>query len=425
MLEYADKTLTEPIPLPGPVASELSISAGGSMVAMTVQGPSMPRTVELVDPRSREWERIDREPSGGPAATDPALVTIRARDGLDFTGWLYRPPAGVDPVGALIYLHGGPEGAGAARLQRNLPRAAGRRYRGAHPECPRFRRIWPDLLHADDKELRFAAIDDVADCVALPGRRRPRTARPHRLLRLVLRRLPDAGGVDLPPRAVRRRHQHLRDERFGHVLPQHRAVDRRGRLSQIRSSRSTIANCSTGCRPCSADEALTAPLLLVHGANDTNVPPSESQQMFDALRRLGRTVECLMFDDDGHQIVKRENREALVRAIKGWLTTAFAQIPISVTNPVADRMFGKIVRRVIHCCASCGAGHGWRRSMRGILGVIVLVWLLIGVFAAYQRDYFKSSETNCATAGTIALTVRCRAAELRGCQSQGNRLQRA
>ena len=79
---------------------------------------------------------------------------------------------------------------------------------------------------------------------------------------------------------------------------------------------------------CAAVEALTAPLLLVHGANDTNVPPSESQQMFDALRRLGRAVDCLIFDDDGHQIVKRENREALVLAIKGWLTTVFAQIPI-------------------------------------------------------------------------------------------------
>lgn len=41
----------------------------------------------------------------------------------------------------------------------------------------------------------------------------------------------------------------------------------------------------------------------------------------------------------------------------------------------------------------------------GILGVIVLVWLLIGVVAAYQRGYFSSSETNCATAGSIALTV--------------------
>ena len=70
--------------------------------------------------------------------------------------------------------------------------------------------------------------------------------------------------------------------------------------------------------------ALTAPLLLVHGLNDTNVPPSESQQMFDALRALGRTVEQLLFDDDGHDIDKRENRAVLVKAMSEWLTRAFA-----------------------------------------------------------------------------------------------------
>jgi len=43
--------------------------------------------------------------------------------------------------------------------------------------------------------------------------------------------------------------------------------------------------------------------------------------------------------------------------------------------------------------------------MRGIAGTIVLVWLLVGVFAAWQRDYFKGGQTSCATAGTIALTV--------------------
>ena len=41
----------------------------------------------------------------------------------------------------------------------------------------------------------------------------------------------------------------------------------------------------------------------------------------------------------------------------------------------------------------------------GIIGVLVLIWLLIGVVAAYQRDYFKSGGTSCATAGSIALTV--------------------
>lgn len=41
----------------------------------------------------------------------------------------------------------------------------------------------------------------------------------------------------------------------------------------------------------------------------------------------------------------------------------------------------------------------------GILGVLVLVWLVIGVVAAYQRNYFETAENSCGTAGTIALTV--------------------
>ncbi len=41
----------------------------------------------------------------------------------------------------------------------------------------------------------------------------------------------------------------------------------------------------------------------------------------------------------------------------------------------------------------------------GAISAIVLVWLLIGVVAAWQRDYFKSGDTSCATAGTVALTV--------------------
>ncbi|MDT5011008.1 MAG: hypothetical protein QOH57_2625 [Mycobacterium sp.] len=45
------------------------------------------------------------------------------------------------------------------------------------------------------------------------------------------------------------------------------------------------------------------------------------------------------------------------------------------------------------------------RGPGGIIGVVVVIWLVIGVIAAYQRDYFKSGAQNCASAGTIALTV--------------------
>ncbi len=41
----------------------------------------------------------------------------------------------------------------------------------------------------------------------------------------------------------------------------------------------------------------------------------------------------------------------------------------------------------------------------GILGVVLLVWLLVGVLAVWQRGYFNNVGENCASLGTIALTV--------------------
>lgn len=40
-----------------------------------------------------------------------------------------------------------------------------------------------------------------------------------------------------------------------------------------------------------------------------------------------------------------------------------------------------------------------------ILGTVVFIWLLIGAIAVWQRGYLENAEANCASAGTIALTV--------------------
>ena len=39
--------------------------------------------------------------------------------------------------------------------------------------------------------------------------------------------------------------------------------------------------------------------------------------------RWGGQAELLYFDDDGHEIDKRENRAMLLKAMTGWLTAAF------------------------------------------------------------------------------------------------------
>jgi hypothetical protein len=41
----------------------------------------------------------------------------------------------------------------------------------------------------------------------------------------------------------------------------------------------------------------------------------------------------------------------------------------------------------------------------GIISAIVVVWLVIGVVATFQRGYLKNNDQNCASLGTIAVTV--------------------
>jgi hypothetical protein len=38
-------------------------------------------------------------------------------------------------------------------------------------------------------------------------------------------------------------------------------------------------------------------------------------------------------------------------------------------------------------------------------GVILVIWLIIGIIAAGQRGYFNSDDANCAKAGTIVVTI--------------------
>ena len=74
ILEYADNTLTEPIALPNLVAGELSISAGGSMVAMTLQGPTC---------RAPSSSSTPGRGSGNASTANPA--SVRSRPAPDCT----------------------------------------------------------------------------------------------------------------------------------------------------------------------------------------------------------------------------------------------------------------------------------------------------------------------------------------------------
>jgi dipeptidyl aminopeptidase/acylaminoacyl peptidase len=70
--------------------------------------------------------------------------------------------------------------------------------------------------------------------------------------------------------------------------------------------------------PLNAADSITTPLLLLHGASDTNVPPGESEQMYTALKLLGREVEYIRFAGQSHFILDYRKRIAWSDAIIAW-----------------------------------------------------------------------------------------------------------
>ena len=60
---------------------------------------------------------------------------------------------------------------------------------------------------------------------------------------------------------------------------------------------------------------LSAPMLVIQGGNDPRVVERESRDLVEQLRDAGKSVDYLMFEDEGHDMVKFENRVRCYNAI--------------------------------------------------------------------------------------------------------------
>jgi dipeptidyl aminopeptidase/acylaminoacyl peptidase len=62
--------------------------------------------------------------------------------------------------------------------------------------------------------------------------------------------------------------------------------------------------------------SVQAPLMLFQGANDTNVPNTESELVVAELKKRGSPVEYVVYPNEGHGFTHRENRlDAMTRIV--------------------------------------------------------------------------------------------------------------
>jgi pimeloyl-ACP methyl ester carboxylesterase len=67
-------------------------------------------------------------------------------------------------------------------------------------------------------------------------------------------------------------------------------------------------------------EEITAPLLVIQGQNDPRVVEQESRDLVEHLQGLGKQVDYLVFEDEGHDVLKLQNRVRCYDAIVGFFS---------------------------------------------------------------------------------------------------------
>ncbi len=65
-------------------------------------------------------------------------------------------------------------------------------------------------------------------------------------------------------------------------------------------------------------DKIKTPLLLLHGSDDTNVPPGESRQLYTALKLLGKEVELIEVEGQNHHILNYAKRIKWTKTILAW-----------------------------------------------------------------------------------------------------------
>ncbi len=296
--------------LPAELAFPSAWSEDDSKLALTVSGSAAPTDVWVYELPSKSLRQITFSPHPGvdlSALVRPELVKFKAHDGLELSGWLYRPRGQSGPGAYVVSFHGGPEGqerpAFRADYQALLLEGIGvfaPNVRGSSGFGKRF-------VNLDNGALRVNGVKDIKSCVDYLVANH--IADPKRIgitggsyggymTMAGVTEFPDlfAAGVDL----------------FGivnfatffeHTEPWMAAIS-----TVEYGDPKTQADLLKQLSPIYKLDRIKAAMMIQHGANDTNVPLVEAEQIVNNLKTRGVPVEYLLFPDEGHGWRKISNR---------------------------------------------------------------------------------------------------------------------
>ncbi len=314
--------------LPGEMVTKLAMTHDGQTLALTITGAAQPLDLWALDRATDTFRQLTRSPHPGIALETlvrPELVRFAAHDGLELSGWLYRPRGAAGPTPLVLSFHGGPEGqdrpAFNATYQALLARGIavlGPNVRGSSGFGKRF-------LNLDNGILRHDAVRDILACVEyVVG---AGVADPRRIGIMggsYGGYMTMAGLADFPDRFAAGVNLYgvvNFETFFAHTEPWMASISK-----TEYGDPDTEAAMLRDLSPIHRIDRVTAPTLVLHGANDTNVPVVEAEQVVEALQRRGIRTDYILFPDEGHGFRKTANRIRATTATVRWFDETLVEV---------------------------------------------------------------------------------------------------
>jgi len=324
-IDFVDLTTYEVIPgpdLPTEIASVPTFSQDGNLIAMALSGSTSPMNIYVFERSQNHLWQVTRSQHPGidlKKMTSPKLVRYPAHDGIELSGWLYQPENFNAPGPVVLSFHGGPEGQEQPMFKSLYQALLAHGIAVFAPNVRGSAGFGKSFVNLDNGPLRFNAIRDIETCVdfvislgvANPSKVGIMGGSYGGFMTM-------AGLTEFPDRFAAGANYFgiVNFETFFEQTEPWMAEISKIQYGDPETQKELLRDLS----PIHKLDHVTAATIVLHGANDTNVPVVEAEQVVENLEKQGIPVKYVLFPDEGHGFYKEPNRiQATVETVRWFV----------------------------------------------------------------------------------------------------------
>ncbi|MGW8428035.1 alpha/beta fold hydrolase [Peribacillus simplex] len=303
------------------VITSLTFSPDNQKLAYVFNGPTYPSDIWQVDLRKMKTERLTQSHQTKfleNKLIEPILISFKSFDNLQIPAFYFKPNTQSEKIPVILYVHGGPESQIRAVFNPVLQYFLSLGYAVITPNVRGSTGYGKTYTHLDDVRKRM---DSVRDLVSLVDwLKKEGYTDPNRvaimggsyggfMVLAAISHYPElwSAAIDLVGISSFRTflkktspwRRKLREVEYG-------TIEKDGDFYDL-------------IDPLKLTDRITSPLMVLHGSNDPRVPIEESEQIVNKLIARNHPVKFICFENEGHSIVKLNNKITAYTAIAHFL----------------------------------------------------------------------------------------------------------